>query len=281
MPKKTPEIVPVTSNLITITDDNYQNFVDPQTVNGEKKARGLKPRLFSTHPCGYLGEIAEPFALPLIPESEIEDRIAQQERDKSSLQHIRDQGKFGQSIPSLDQNGYGYCWSHSTVSAMLLIRALNNQPFADLSAYAIACIIKNYRDQGGWNGESLEFATKRGCPTSEFWPQRSVSRQNDRSETWENAKRHTVSEWWDLSESRATAKLQLATLLLLNIPTMIDLNWWGHSVCAVRLIKWNPFTVRILNSWGDSWGDRGMGDLVGDKAVPDGAAAPRVLFAAA
>lgn len=278
MPKK-PDIVAAGSGLVTIDDSNYRRFLDPQVVKGEKKARGLIPRLFSTHPVGCYA-VAEPFALPLIPEGEWDDRIAQQEKDKSSLQHIRDQGAFGQSIPSRDQDGRGYCWAHSTVSAMLLSRALNNQPYADLSAYAIACIIKNYRDEGGWNGESLEFATKRGCPTSEFWPQRSVSRQNDRPETWENARLHTVQEWWDLSDRKSEAKQQLATCLLLNVPVMIDLNWWSHSVCACRLIKRDPFTVRIWNSWGDGWSDRGMGDLVGGKAIPDGAAAPRVLFAA-
>jgi hypothetical protein len=83
----------------------------------------------------------------------------------------------------------------------------------------------------------------------------------------------------DLSEDANIVKHQLATCLLLNIPVVTDFNWWGHSVCAVRLVKRNPFTIRIWNSWGDSWSDSGMGDLTGSKAIPDGAVAPRVMTA--
>ena len=43
-----------------------------------------------------------------------------------------------------------------------MARAKDNQPYADLSAYAIACIIKGYADEGGWNGESMQFLRERG-----------------------------------------------------------------------------------------------------------------------
>jgi hypothetical protein len=85
-----------------------------------------------------------------------------------------------------------------------------------------------------------------------------------------------VTEWMDM-EGRN--KRQLASNLLRNIPTMIDLNWWGHSVCALRLVSWNPLRVLIDNSWSPNWGRDGMAVLEGNKAIPDGQACPRVLMA--
>lgn len=176
--------------------------------------------------------------------------------------------------------GVHNCWAHGTCSAVMLVRAKNNQPFVSLSAYHVACIIKNYRDEGGWCTQALDFIAKRGIASEEFWPQRSVSKSNDTPQMWQNAALHKVEQWWDISDNRETAKRQMATLLLLNDPVQTDHNWWGHSICTMRLISWNPFKTMIWNSWGESWSDRGMGILEGSKAIPDGAVAPRVVTAA-
>lgn len=171
----------------------------------------------------------------------------------------------------------GNCWAHSTVSASLIVRALNNQPYADLSAFAIACIIKGYRDEGGWGAESLEWAAVNGCPTSQFWPQQSMSRSNDTPAMRENARLHKVTEWMDLDPQQM--QVQLVTCLLSGIPVVSDFNWWGHSVCSIDLVSVSPFRTRIWNSWGDSWSENGTGILEGQKAIPNGAIAPRVIDA--
>lgn len=246
------------------------------------QSKGLIKRNFFTHPQGYLGKVAEPFNMPLIDESEIDDRIREQEVQQSSLQHIRDQGNYGQRIPALDQNGQGYCWAYSTTSAVTLLRAFNNQPYKRLSGHMLGCLIKGYRDQGGWNGESLKFASQGGIATTDTWKEKSMSKSNDTPAMRQDAANQTVQEWWDLAEDSSTVKRQLATTLLLNIPTMVDFNWWSHSVCAVRLLAYKPvFKIRIWNSWTDSWEDAGMGDLEGNHAIPNGAACPRVVRAAA
>src|SRR4051812_36304919 len=136
--------------MITINDDNYLEFVsDDIEIGGEKKARGLNPRNYALNPVGYC-RYAKPFDLPLIPESERQAALDEMIARKARLSDCRATGMDGSMIPSRDQNGKGYCWAHSSTSASLLVRASNGMPYADLSAYAVACIIKGFRDEGGW-----------------------------------------------------------------------------------------------------------------------------------
>lgn len=259
---------------IIINDQNYHEVIEP-TINGDKKAMGLVPRDYAANPVGYLA-CAKPFDLPLIPEDEWEERLKEQKARKATLKDVRDRGMNGQPIPSRDQNGKGYCWAHSSTSACLIVRAIQGQPYADLSAFAVACVIKGFRDQGGYGSQSLEFIAKRGIPTSEFWPQQSMARDNDNEKTWENAALHKVTEWMDLEERN---KQQYVTCLLSGIPVVADRNWWSHSTCDVAIESFKPFRVWTWNSWSDSWKERGMGIIEGSKALPDGMIAPRVLTA--
>jgi hypothetical protein len=251
----------------------------PKTIfygsDGLPRAKGLIPRDYKKYPVGCY-TWAKPFDLPLIGKSEWGDRLELQKKNNARLSDIRNKGMDGQPIPSRDQNGKGYCWAHSTVSAMLLVRALNNQPYADLSAYAIACIIKHYQDQGGWGAESLEWVVENGCPTSEYWPQQSMSRSNDTPEMRANAKQNKITEWMDLEPGNQD---QFVTCLLSNTPVVSDYNDWSHSVCAADIVSFNPLIIDIWNSWGNSWKNQGMGPPAVHNHLPDGAIAPRVIDA--
>src|SRR5215831_9463122 len=259
------------SELI-INDLNYDKFLDPlynvhlNTIDGNNmRARGLRPRNYAATPLGHY-PTAKPFDIPLIPQDQWQSLLDQQIAAKAQLSNVRLTGNAGQPIPSRDQNGKGYCWAHSSTSANLVVRAINNQPYADLSAYAVACIIKGYRDEGGWGAESLQFIAERGIPTSQYWPQQSMSRSNDKPETWANAGLHKFTDWIDLDPRN---QAQLVTCLLMGYPVVSDFNWWSHSVCSIDLVSVNPFRTRIWNSWGDSWSDKGMGILEAQKAIPD------------
>lgn len=262
---------------LVISDVNAAAFMSAD-VDGERKSRGLQPRDYATHPVGYLGALARPFDLPLIPESEWQARLEAQLAAKAQLSNIRDVGMFGQPMPSRDQDGVGYCWCHSGTSGMLIVRAQMNEPYLDLSAFAVGCMIKGFRDQGGWGAEGVEFMGSRGIPTSQYWPQRSMERSNDKPETWANAALHKNVEWMDLDPRNMRA--QLVTCLLLGIPVVSDFNWWGHSVLTVDLVSLNPFRTRIWNSWGDNWSANGMGVLEGRKAMPDSGLGVRAVLPA-
>lgn len=282
MPRK-----PVWSDLystgeIHVHDGNWQRFVVSRS-NKPITHRGLILRDYTT--THYMG--ARALDIPLIPRSEWSDRIRQQEKDQSRLSDIRNQGMHGQRIPSRDQDGRGYCWFHSGVSAMMILRARENQPYADLSAYSGACKIKNFRDEGGWGAQGVDFLISNGCCTSATWPQQGTSRSLDTPAAWEEAKKYRFFEAWnDLSLPQYDRNLtfdQVATCLLAGIPVIVDFNWWSHSVCAIDLVETSPgsYGLRILNSWGDSWSEGGTGILSGSRAIPDGACAPRGVLAAA
>lgn len=250
-------------------------------IDGQVKAHGLVKRDYSIYPKQMF---APPTDIPLIPRSEWDARIDEQEERQSSLEHIRLAGMNGQMIPSLDQNGQGFCWAYSTTMAVMLLRAMNNQPYIRLSAHAIGCKVKNFRDEGGWCGLSAKFQKEVGCPSVQHWQEKSMSRSNDKPETWANAALHKVTEdWVDLTRDVYDQNLtvdQLATCLLSNIPCAIDYDEWGHSICALRWsrIERGSYGPKIINSWTDQWGDRGMGVIQRGWTV-DGAVGLRVTGA--
>lgn len=254
--------------MVHIHDDNFEQFIDHTGDDGQKRMKGLVPRNYGTHPVGCYKSIPEFAGIPLMTDAEINAAIVQKNADKSWLSDLREVGMYGQRIPALDQDGFGYCWAHSGVSANLLVRARDNQPFADLSAFSVACIIKNYRNEGGWGAEGVEWQMANGCATSKTWPQQSTNRSNDNpAMRAEAALYKPTGTWMDMQPRDVRA---MATCLCKNFPVVVDFNWWSHSVCACKLISWNPLSILIMNSWGNAWSENGMGILSGNKAVPDG-----------
>lgn len=267
--------------LFVIDDSTPNDKLYAPVVDGEVKGHGYAPRDYRTYPKEMFDP---PSDMPLIPRSEWDARIDEQEERQSSLEHIRLTGNNGQPIPSLDQNGQGFCWAYSTTMAVMLLRAVMNQPYVRLSAHAVACKIKNFRDEGGWCGLSAKFHREVGCPSVALWPEKSMSRANDRPEVWANASQHKVSEEWvDLRREVYDQQLtvdQIATCLLSNIPVALDYDEWGHSICGIRWVRIERgvYGPKILNSWTDGWGDRGMGIIQRGWTV-DSAVALRVTGA--
>ena len=156
-------------NEVLIGDHNANLFAIDQVAGGEHKARGLVPRNHLTHPRGFYAGI-KAVDIPLIPDSEWAERCRDLTAQKALLSDIRLRGDNGQPIPSRDQNGRGYCWQHSGVSAMLIDRALRNQPYVSLSAYGPACQVKNFQDEGGWGAQGVDKLIADGCPDEKHWP---------------------------------------------------------------------------------------------------------------
>jgi hypothetical protein len=121
-----------------------------------------------------------------------------------------------------------------------------------------------------------------------LWPQGQRNYQSlDTPQMRQAMSKYKITDdWVDLSRpvySRNLTFDQVATCLLNNIPCAVDFNWWSHSVCAIRLVRVEAgsYGLKIWNSWSDTWGDKGMGILRGNKALPDGAVATRTVMIAA
>lgn len=256
----------------TLADPRVKDLVFCPVVEGELKGHGLVPRDYSVHPVEMF---APPSEMPLIPESEYDARIEDQERLKSSLEHIM-------TWTPKDQDGDGYCWAYSTTAATEVARFLNNQPLVRLSAHAIAAIIKKGRNEGGWCGLSAKFAREIGIPAEELWPTHSRDLRHDTPALRESCGKHRCLEDWvdltrDVYDVSLTAR-QIATCHLTNVPMAHDFNWWGHSVFSGRMVKVEAgsYGNRIRNSWGN-WGENGWSTLRGSKAVANSAVALRVI----
>lgn len=277
-------------------------------------SRGLVPRNYSTHPVGYyVGE--EAFGdtdIEIIDEAEYPDRVKDLINTKSQLSDIRNVGNFGKPIPSLNQGSYGYCWGHSGTSCCHVIRAQMNQPYVPLSAFSVCATIKQGANQGGWGAQGLDFMVARGIVPQSKWPQGNANyKQMGTDENWNEAKKYRVTEGFaNMNSAQYDRNLtfrQVCSCLLLGIPIVGDFNWWGHSVCLLDVVLGsmmraffrilgkkpalhefdrlfgmdNPETrgasIRLWNSWGDSWSTNGTGLISGSQAVPNGAVAPRFM----
>jgi hypothetical protein len=242
-------------------------------------AKGLVQRNLATHPKGCYATIPVAGLQPMSDE-DIIAAIARKNADRSWLSDLREIGNNGQRIPSRDQNGRGYCWQHSGVSAMLLCRARDHSPYADLSAYGPSCIIKNFADQGGWGAEGAAFLSgelaskfggRMGCPTSKTWPQQGVSRSYDKPETWEEAKLYAITlRFTDIPDSDHRLA---ATYIIHDVPVIFDINAWSHSVCGCKVTSWGTSRsqrkFQQWNSWGESWSENGMGEISGSYLPND------------
>lgn len=282
------------SNLegqLVIGDDNVADVIPP-IIDGSRRAMGLVPRDYDQFPQGYYAS-APAWSLddmPLIPMEEWPERIRDMEANKSRISDIYARGNKGQRIPSLDQNGQGYCWAYSTVACVQMVRAINNMPYVELSPHSVAAKIKNWRDEGAWGCLSLDFIKENGVMPANLWPQKSMSRSHDTPANWEVAKAFRVVEGWlDLKPAvydRDMSAQQQGTALLSRMPLIQDYNHWGHSVAGMDLVDCYPnrsardisrYGVRIKNSWTDRWGTFGEGVLKDSKAWANGGACPRVV----
>jgi len=274
---------PIRPGEIVINDSNAHHFIDP-TIDGEEKKCGTVPRPYDTHPIGCYAPHIKAFDIPLIPWSEVAERLQERVAKKAQLSDVRMiSGPNGGMIPSRDQDGKGYCWGHSGTSAHLLTRGFMGEPYADLSAFSVCCMIKNFRDEGGWGAEGVKFQAEKGIAEAKFWPQQSMSRSNDNPQTWANAALHKYVEFIELDPQDPNYLQQIVTCHLSDYAGIFDYNWWSHSVSGADLVaidssgSHQSYKCRIWNSWADSWSAQGMGTLEYPKAIPDSALFCRVV----
>lgn len=272
-----------------IIDDSCSTDITHDT----QYSRGLVSRDYTKFPVEMFAPLT---GIPDIDPSEYDARIDEQTAQESSLEHIWN--RSGQIC--LSQNGFGYCWFHSTTQGVMMTRLANNEPRITLSAVGGASIVKKGKDEGGWCGESAAFARDHGIPLASAYPQdlgtealndgrhqaqidsilkQSYAKYANTPETQASGQFNKISmDFTDLTRDVYDQNLtmrQMFSLLLQNVACPIDLNWWGHSVLATRMVRVakGQYGIRILNSWWKGknipWGENGFATLTGSKMKPD------------
>lgn len=241
-----------------ITDDNWRDAVVPPSAAGDEwSSTGYVPR--DEHESPY-GSMAGTTSLPPWVMAQYGTKQARKERMaelkakgmrvqdilQRAIERAKDhpRGKY----VGLNQNPTNYCWTYGLIHQIMAERELNGEPFLRLSPYSVACIVKNFQNQGGWGSQACQQVIKEGVATEEFWPmekpgmsssERSAANmsaiRNGRqylASSRANAALKKVSEYWELKPRNWEEK---AACLCVPHPVASGYNWMGHERCSIDL----------------------------------------------
>ncbi|MBU2048630.1 MAG: hypothetical protein KKH61_06600 [Gammaproteobacteria bacterium] len=185
-------------------------------------------------------------AVPLVPKSEWEARLAQAPNLASHVRKIK------------DQDGVGSCAANAASTTVEIARDAAGLPFVELSAASLYKQVNGGRDQGSAIDDNLEALKSVGVVPVGFWGGENNWRQREPTGFAQEAKKFRVLEWFDLPDFDS-----FISALFLGFPVCYGVFWegGGHAICAVKPIKdASGWGCRFANSWGD-WGEAGFGTM--------------------
>jgi len=236
---------------------------------------GYTPRDYEKDPLGSgVGAVALPQAL-----------LDQYPDEKVWRERFKELEAKGQDIPTilqksfeagvwcgLNQNPTNYCWCYAVIHAIMIQRLLNGEPFHRLSPYSVACIVKNFSNNGGWGGEACAQVVKEGVATEEFWPmEKPTMSGSERSSANMSAIRNGRQY---LASSRANAAMKRCTefnevparsiahkmaALCVPLPVASGYNRIGHERCTIAGIITSSGALGYADL--DSYTDNGRPDI--------------------
>ena len=214
----------------------------------QQSERGYVPRDFSADPLasGYGAKLLPQALLDKWPRESWKARIEELERTGQDIPSILRRSFDAGIWRGLNQDPTNYCWCYGVAHNLMVIRLLNNEPFLRLSPYSVACIVKNFRNIGGWGSQANAQACKEGMATEQFWPMEKpgMTSQQRRSANMNainngreylagsraNAALKTVKEWYDLPSRSWEHKM---ACLCEPLPVASGYNRIGHERCTI------------------------------------------------
>ena len=170
------------------------------------------------------------------------------------------------------------------------LRALNGEPYVNLTGFPNAFTMMNGADQGAWGGKSLEHIGKYGIPPDSHWPEFDTKMRPMSDPCWTEALKYKVTDGFmemaDPEYDRDFSKHQTLSLLAARVPVVADMDDWGHCTYWCDVVDCYPnrsatdlsrYGIRGRNSWGDSWGDIGFYIRKDRYSTPDNAVAPLIV----
>lgn len=257
---------------VFIDDRNYKEYSgDYVEFGGEKKFNATK---FGKPNPGFA---SLPSNFKVIPFNETASRVRDMKQAGADLVSRKKRSK----IKTKDQNGTNYCWVNCAASAIEYTRELQGESYRELSPAFLGNLGSNFTNSGGYVEDALELSVKYGCATVASVPTNNLSRQwynQNRDAVFADAARHKVTNWVDLGYGgNGSLDDQVRTLLLQNQPVVVALNWWSHAILYVAVTENGDWV--ILNSWGDSWGEQGIGVIERRRGSPNAAFAAAASLA--
>jgi hypothetical protein len=224
--------------------------------NGRVVNAGGEDRLLSRipEPPGHDRRVySRPFSesgIKLKPRSEWSAEIKAQEQQKRRISDF-------QFWPALNQNGTPQCWSNGVAGAAATCRVIMGLPYVQLSPGSVATPISG-GNQGGFEGDAVQYGTEHGWAPSVLWPEHSCDRSlNSDPKVIESRPKFMLLEVFDLGDDFDA----LGTALLENLPCLAAYPDWSHvtEICDLLEIEKDSYGSRGKNSWGNDWG--GKNDL--------------------
>lgn len=286
-------VSPIMPGVQYIPDHEIDLHAKPYTMDHnlgvQVSASGFIPRDYSKQPFGSLPNTSAFPTELLLDDQQIKERIEELERTKTDLVSLLQYLWDNKQWVGLNQDPTNYCWCFAVIHAIMILRAMAGEPFLRLSPFSVACIVKNFSNIGGWGGEANEQCVAEGVCAEEFWPFGIPGSGNVQSANMnairngrqylassrENAKLHTVKEWWELGARNNRQKL---SALCIPLPVPSGYNRIGHERCSVKATIQSNGTFGCVDL--DSYTQRGEPDLkaFSINAMPaDDAVVPRAI----
>lgn len=236
--------------LPVMDETNFRPYVVPShdDESGQKVSlSGFVERDYDKDPLlSGVGAVELPQALlDMYPDEKVwKERFKELEAKGQDIPTILQRSFDAGVWRGLNQNPTNYCWCYAVIHAIMIQRLLNGEPFFRLSPYSVACIVKNFQNNGGWGSQACDQVVKEGVATEEFWPMEKPG-MSDRSGANMSAIRNGRQY---LASSRANAAMKKCTefndvparsiahkmaALCVPLPIASGYNRIGHERCTI------------------------------------------------
>lgn len=253
------------SNPLIIDDGNASKYVDQWRQEGY--SFGMTPRDYAAAPFGSANKPARDLSMgEVLKRSQFADAIKRADENKTTP----DDWRIALAPWIENQQSWGYCWGFGACKAVEIAYAMSGYNVPHLNPFPTAFRIKQGRNQGGWAQEYLEGVDKFGIVEHSLWNGNEASMAKwERGEIKANGELHKVTASLELPTNDFAALVTSLTHPKVPRPVTLGLNWWGHLVCGVRAVVIEPgkFGIKIVNSWGENWGEGGCAILTEQKAT--------------
>ena len=257
---------------LRIDDESASDFAERRAERGELVlGTGYVPRDYDSDPqAGYV--CASPSRAPKVPRSEWVERIKERQEKRQRGIDLLD----AMAVPRLNQGNTSSCWIQTVTQNMHMSMAQSGGPIIPLSPAFGSALIKGFRDVGGNCSEAAQWIHENGLCDQTLWPPNAnTSRNYNTPEAGENALRHRILEYDDLTPKSFD---EMFDELFAGLFVSYGNYTMSHAVLAIDPMvdaKGN-FGVLTLNS-GLYRGPDGLTQFFGSRSRPDDAIAVRSI----